>query len=74
MHEDDSGGGGRTFLPAGPSVRRRGRRAARRLLVHLTVAALSAAAGVGATVATQHVMSSGAGPAGTPRDAAARRR
>jgi S1-C subfamily serine protease len=36
------------------------------------VAALSAAAGVGATVVTQHVMSSGSGPAGTPRDAAAR--
>jgi S1-C subfamily serine protease len=90
MHEDDSGGGGRTFPPAGPSgeatlpaVRRwrerhsrgrrsRGRRWGRRLLVHLTVAALSAAAGVGATVVTQHVMSSGSGPAGTPRDAAAR--
>jgi len=68
MHEDDSRGGGRTFTPAGPSVRWRGRR----LLVHLTVAALSAAAGVGATVVTQHVMSSGSGPAGTPRDAAAR--
>jgi S1-C subfamily serine protease len=80
MHEDDSGGGGSTFLPAGPSrearppaVRRgRGKRWGRRLLVHLTVAALSAAAGVGATVVTQHVMSSGPGPAGTPRDAAAR--
>jgi S1-C subfamily serine protease len=36
------------------------------------VAALSAAAGVGATVVTQHVMASGPGPAGTPRDAAAR--
>jgi S1-C subfamily serine protease len=90
MHEDDSGDGGRTFPPAGPSGmagpaaagdrstgppagrRRRGRRWGRRLLVHLTVAALSAAAGVGATVVTQHVMSSGHGPAGTPRDAAAR--
>jgi S1-C subfamily serine protease len=40
--------------------------------VHLTVAALSAAAGVGATVVTQHIMWSGHGPAGTPRDAAAR--
>jgi S1-C subfamily serine protease len=36
------------------------------------VAALSAAAGVGATVVTQHVMSSGPGPAGVPRDVAAR--
>jgi S1-C subfamily serine protease len=36
------------------------------------VAALSAAAGVGATVAAQHVMSSGSGPAATPRDAAVR--
>ncbi len=68
MHEDDSRDGGRTFPPAGPSVRGRGRR----LLVHLTVAALSAAAGVGATVVTQRVMSPGSGPAGTPRDAAAR--
>jgi S1-C subfamily serine protease len=74
MHEDDSGAGGRTFPPAGPSVRWRGRRWAWRLLVHLTVAALSAAAGVAATVVTQHVMSSGPGPAGTPRDAAARER
>jgi S1-C subfamily serine protease len=90
MHEDDSGGGGRTFppagtsadigLPAGPaghtrplaSRRWRGRRRVRRLLVLLTVAALSAAAGVGATVVTQHVMASGPGPAGMPRDAAAR--
>jgi S1-C subfamily serine protease len=48
------------------------RRRGRRWLVHLTVAALSAAAGVGATVVTQHVMSSGSGPAGTPRAAAAR--
>jgi S1-C subfamily serine protease len=90
MHEDDSGGGGRTFppagtsadigLPAGPagharplaSRRWRGRPRARRLLVLLTVAALSAAAGVGATVVTQHVMASGPGPAGMPRDAAAR--
>jgi S1-C subfamily serine protease len=36
------------------------------------VAALSAAAGVGATVVTQHVMASGPGPAGIPRDAAVR--
>ena len=38
----------------------------------MTVAVLSAAAGVGATVVTQHVMAPGPGPAGTPRDAAAR--
>jgi S1-C subfamily serine protease len=36
------------------------------------VAALSAAAGVGATVVTQHVMAPRPGPAGMPRDAAAR--
>ena len=71
MHEDDSGGGRRTFPRAGPSADAR-RRWGRRLLVHLTVAALSAAAGVGATVVAQHVMSPGPGPAGTPRDAAAR--
>jgi S1-C subfamily serine protease len=81
MHEDDSGDGGRTIPPAGPSVRRRGKsrrgdrrggkHRARRLLIHLVVAAMSAAAGVGATVVTQHVMSPGA--AARPRDAAASR-
>src|SRR5438477_8262971 len=75
MHEDDSGGGGRTFLPAGPSAERRGRcqrkRWVRRIVVHLTVAAVSAATGVGATVVTQHVTGSGGSPAGTPEAAAA---
>lgn len=41
------------------------------MVVHLTVAALSAAIGVGATVATQHVMAADGGAAVTPRDAAA---
>ena len=40
-------------------------------MIHLTVAALSAATGVGATVLTQHVMASGGGAAGTPAAAAA---
>jgi S1-C subfamily serine protease len=43
----------------------------RRTVVHLTVAALSAATGVGATVVTQHVMASGDGTAGTSAAAAA---
>jgi len=41
------------------------------MVVHLTVAALSAVAGAGATVATQHVMASGGGAAATPGAAAA---
>jgi len=44
---------------------------ARRMVVHLTVAALSAATGAGATVVTQHIMASGEDAAGTPRAAAA---
>jgi S1-C subfamily serine protease len=71
MHEDDSGDGGRTFLPAGPSGRRRGKRWLRRIVVHLTVAAVSAATGVGATVVTQHALASGGGSAGLSRAAAA---
>jgi len=41
------------------------------VVVHLTVAALSAATGVGATVVAQHVMGTDGGAAGTPRAAAA---
>jgi S1-C subfamily serine protease len=41
------------------------------MVVHLTVAALSAVAGAGATVVTQHVMASGGGAAVTSRAAAA---
>jgi S1-C subfamily serine protease len=41
------------------------------MVVHLTVAALSAVAGAGATVVTQHVMASGGGAAAAPRPAAA---
>jgi S1-C subfamily serine protease len=41
------------------------------MVVHLTVATLSAATGAGATVVTQHVMASGEDAAGTPRAAAA---
>jgi S1-C subfamily serine protease len=41
------------------------------MVVHLTVAALSAAAGAGATVVTQHLVASGEDAAGTPRAAAA---
>ena len=79
MHEDDSGDGRGTFPPARPSARRRenqgrGKHRARRLLIHLVVAAMSAAVGVGTTVVTQHVMSSGADAAGRPRNAAADQR
>ncbi len=70
MHEDDSGDGGRTIPPARPSVRWRGKR--HRLLTHLVVAAMSAAAGVGATAVAQHAMSSGADA--RQRAAAAERR
>lgn len=41
------------------------------MVVHLTVAALSAATGVGATVVAQHVVASGEDAAGTARAAAA---
>ena len=41
------------------------------MVVHLTVAALSAVAGAGATVVTQHVMAPGGGAAATSRAAAA---
>jgi len=66
MHEDDSAGGGSLNPPSGPSddIVPPGRpwtRApywARGLLVHLVVAALAAAAGVGATLAVQHATSS----------------
>jgi S1-C subfamily serine protease len=40
-------------------------------MVHLTVAVLSAAIGVGATAVTQHVVAADGGAAGTPRAAAA---
>jgi len=66
MHEDDSAGGGSLNPPSGPSddIVPPGRpwtRApywAKGLLVHLVVAALAAAAGVGATLAVQHATSS----------------
>ena len=68
--------------PAGPSDHpaRRGRGlrpgsalGRRRWLTYLVVAALSAAAGVGATLTVQHLTAPGPGAAGMPRDAAADR-
>src|SRR5260370_27611193 len=79
MPEGDSAGGGSLNPPAGPSAdivppgrpRVRVPRWARGLLIHLVVAALAAAAGVGATLTVQHATSSRpAGPQG-PRDATA---
>jgi S1-C subfamily serine protease len=79
MHEDDSAGGGAQISPAGPSdaaipartyARPSGR--ARRMLVYLAVTVLSATAGVGTTLAVQHLGSarpSAAAP--MPRAAAA---
>ena len=70
MHEDDSADGGSLTPPAGPSDRP-GR--ARALLIYLVVAVLSAAAGVGTTLAVQHVTAAGPRGTGMPRDAAADR-
>src|SRR6185437_14714655 len=53
------------------SARWRGMRWVRRMVVHLTVAALAAATGAGATVVAQQVMASGEDAAGTPLAAAA---
>jgi S1-C subfamily serine protease len=79
MHEGDSSDGGALIPPAGPSDHRAppaGTRPAvllRALLTYLVVAALSAAAGVGATLTVQRVTAPSPGGAGTPRDAAADR-
>jgi len=87
MHEDDSadarshrpsdgttplaGLPGRVTPPARPLAHLAGR--ARRLLIYLVVAALSAMAGVGATLAVQHAGSSRPDAARISRDAAADR-
>jgi S1-C subfamily serine protease len=79
MHEGDGSDGGALIPPAGPSDHRAppaGTRPAillRALLTYLVVAALSAAAGVGATLTVQRVTAPSPGGAGTPRDAAADR-
>ena len=79
MHEGDSSDGGALIPPAGSSDHRAppaGTRPAvllRALLTYLVVAALSAAAGVGATLTVQRVTAPSPGGAGTPRDAAADR-
>ena len=75
MHEDDSAGGESLISPAGPSddAPPPGARSpswARSLLIYLVVTALSAAAGVGSTLAVQHVMPR-AGASRTTPDAAA---
>ena len=63
MHDDDSAAGRSPEPPAPPG----------RLLIYLAVAAVSAAAGVGATVAVQHATGTGPQAAGLSRDAAAHR-
>jgi S1-C subfamily serine protease len=64
MHEDDSTGGGSENPPARPSVRG--------LLIYLMVAVLAATAGVGTTLAVQHVSATRPGATPTPREAANR--
>jgi S1-C subfamily serine protease len=79
MHEDDSADGGSLNPPAGPSDHAPppagagppGR--ARSLLIYLVVAVFSATAGVGTTLAVQHVTGGGPRSAAMPRDAAADR-
>ena len=63
MHDDDSAAGRSPEPPAPPG----------RLLIYLAVAAVSAAAGVGATVAVQHATGTRPQAAGLSRDAAAHR-
>ncbi len=63
MHNDDSAAGRSPEPPAPPG----------RLLIYLAVAAVSAAAGVGATVAVQHATGTGPQAAGLSHDAAAHR-
>ena len=79
MHEGDSSDGGALIPPAGSSDHRappagtRPPGLLRALLTYLVVAALSAAAGVGATLTVQRVTAPSPGGAGMPRDAAADR-
>ena len=79
MHEGDSRDGGALIPPAGssdhpaPPAGTRPPGLLRALLTYLVVAALSAAAGVGATLTVQHVTAPRPGAAGMPRDAAADR-
>ena len=78
MHEGDSRDGGAQIRPAEPPDRPAaagGTRASgwfRRWLTYLVVAALSAAAGVGATRAVQHLTAPGPAAAGMPGTAAER--
>ena len=76
MHENDSAGGESPTFPAGPSADApppgaRSPSWAGALLIYLVVAALAATAGVGSTLAVQHVMSARADASRTTRDAAA---
>ena len=77
MHEGDSRDGGAQIRPAEPSdrpapgagnpaARNRASGWFRRWLTYLVVAALSAAAGVGATRAVQHLTAPGPAAAGMP--------
>jgi len=79
MHEGDSRDGDALIPPAessdrpAPSAETRRPGLFRALLTYLVVAALSAVAGVGATLAVQRVTAPAPGVTGTPRDAAADR-
>jgi S1-C subfamily serine protease len=79
MHEGDSGDGGALNPPAessgqpAPSAGTRPPGLLRALLTYLVVAALSAVAGVGATLIVQRVTAPRPGASATPRDAAADR-
>jgi S1-C subfamily serine protease len=79
MHEGDRSDGGALIPPAGspdhpaPPAGTRPPGLLRALLTYLVVAALSAAAGVGATMIVQRVTAPSPGGAGMPRDAAAAR-
>ena len=79
MHEGDSRDGDALIPPAessdrpAPSAETRRPGLFQALLTYLVVAALSAVAGVGATLAVQRVTAPAPGVTGTPRDAAADR-
>ena len=80
MHEGDSRDGDALIPPAessdrpAPSAETRRPGLFQALLTYLVVAALSAVAGVGATLAVQHVIAPGPGATAMPRAAAADRR
>jgi S1-C subfamily serine protease len=73
MHDDDSADGGTPELLVALPARSRLPGLVRGLLIYLVVAAVSAAAGVVATVAVRHATGTRPQAAGLPRDAAAHR-